>query len=442
MSDSISEVLRFVQEHDVKFVRLAFCDLFGTQKNLSVPSGELPRIFEYGASFDASAVEGFGAVDRSDLFLIPECSSISILPWRPSHDRVMRMFCSVKNPDGSLFAGDSRSILKQAAQRSADLGYFCRIGAECEFYLFRTEADGTPSLRPFDRGGYCDVAPLDRGEDVRREICLTLEEMGIQPERSHHERGPGQNEIDFHYADPLTAADDLMTFKWVVRSIAAQHGLHASFLPKPLPGESGNGMHINLSILQGGKNLFQTSGVSHSESSESFIAGILARVAEITAFLNPLPNSYRRFGRLEAPQYVTWSHQNRSQLIRIPASAGEYRRMELRSPDPSCNPYLAFALLIHAGLDGIEQGLKLNDPCDRNLYDVGAADYVREHGLQSLPGTLEEALQLAGESEFVRRVLPQETRARYLAGKWEEWKRFQQAENQQHMEMEEYFPFV
>lgn len=442
MNDSISEVLRFVQEHDVKFVRLAFCDLLGTQKNLSVTSSELPRVFEYGASFDASAVEGFGTVDRSDLFLSPECSTISILPWRPSHDRVMRMFCSVKNPDGSLFAGDSRNILKQAVQRSADLGYFCRVGTECEFYLFRTEADGTPTAVPFDHGSYCDIAPLDRGEDVRREICLTLEEMGIQPESSHHERGYGQNEIDFHYADPLTAADDLMTFKWVVKSIAGLNGLYASFLPKPIPELSGNGMHINLSILQGGKNLFKTSGVSHSQSSESFIAGILARVPEITAFLNPLTNSYHRFGRLEAPKYITWSHQNRSQLIRIPASTGEYSRMELRSPDPSCNPYLAFALLLHAGLDGIEQGLKLEPPCDRNLYDAQAEQYAREQGIRSLPQTLGESLTLAQDSEFVKRVLPEETRKRYFALKWKEWERFQQAENHRQFEMDSYFAYI
>lgn len=440
MNDSISEVLRFVQEHDVKFVRLAFCDLLGVQKNLSVPATELPRIFEYGASFDASVVEGFGNVDRSDLFLMPECSTLSILPWRPSHGRVMRLFCSVKNPDGSDFFGDSRNLLKQAVQRCADLGYFCRIGTECEFYLFRTNADGNPTREPFDHGTYCDIAPLDKGENVRRDICLTLEEMEIQPESSHHERGPGQNEIDFRYSDPLSAADNFMTFKWVVKSIAAQNGLFASFLPKPFLDNSGNGMHINLSLAKGGKNLFKTSGPDHSESSESFIAGILERVPEITAFLNPLTNSYHRFGNYEAPKYVTWSHQNRSQLIRIPASVGEYSRMELRSPDPACNPYLAFALLIHAGLDGIEQKLTLTPPCNQNLYEADA--YIREHGIRSLPGQLSEALELAAQSEFVRRVLPEDTLRKYLFCKRREWECYEQSNNRHQFEMDTYFHTV
>ena len=382
MTDSAAEVLRFIREQDVKFVRLTFCDLFGLQKNIAVMAAELPRIFESGMIFDASAVRGLAPVEHSDLFLMPDCSTISILPWRPSHERVVRIFCDIQNPDGTEYVGDSRAILKKAARRAADMGYFCSVGAECEFYLYRLDEQGNPTTEPLDYGSYGDLAPLDKAEDIRREICLTLEEMDIRPEKSHHESGPGQNEVDFRYSEALSAADNLMTFKTVVKSIAAMHHLFASFLPKPLPGQFGNGMHINLSLMQGGRNLFRT-GKEHCPYAESFLAGILGRTAEMTAFLNPLVNSYERLGLAEAPKYISWSHQNRSQLIRIPATTGEANRMELRSPDPSCNPYLAFALLLHAGLDGIEEQAKLPAPCDKNLFEEGLASRL---GIRELPG--------------------------------------------------------
>ena len=436
MEETQLDILRFVKENDVKFIRMSFCDMFGVEKNIAIMADELPRAFEYGISFDASAVRGFGNVERSDLFLVPDCSSVSILPWRPAHDRVMQMFCSVKNPDGTDFPEDSRYILRQAANRSAKMGYMCRIGTECEFYLTRTDDNGDPLLRPIDKGGYGDIAPIDKGEDIRRNICLALESIGISPECSHHERGAGQNEIDFRYSDVLTAADNFMMFKYLVKSVAAMNGLFASFMPKPFLDDSGNGMHINMSLVRCGKNVFKV-GKEHSETAESFIAGILEHIGEITAFLNPLTNSYRRLGAFEAPRYITWSHQNRSQLIRIPASRGDFNRMELRSADPACNPYIAFALLLHAGLDGIEKKLPLMAPCNRNLYE--ASDYIKEQKIASLPGSLSEALQAASDSELVHRVLPENFLRKYLVRKYEEVRKTEEAQDAFSYELETCF---
>ena len=435
MTDTASEVLRFVYDQDVKFIRLTFCDLFGLQKNIAVMASELPKAFESGIAIDASAVKGLSGVEHSDLFLVPDGSTISILPWRPEQERVMRIFCDIKNPDGTDFAGDSRHILKAAVQRAADMGYFCRIGAECEFYLFRLDAQGNPTREPLDYGSYADLAPLDRAEDIRREICLTLEEMDLRPERSHHESGPGQNEIDFRYSDALSAADNLMTFKTVVKSIAARSGLFASFLPKPMARESGNGLHINLSLMQGGRNLFETAP-KHSPKAESFLAGILKRVPEITAFLNPIANSYERLGKKEAPRYVSWSHQNRSQLVRIPASAGDSNRMELRSPDPACNPYLAFALLLNAGLDGIQQREELPAPCNQNLFEEKEA---RLRNAAPLPTSLSQALDLAQESRWLHKILPPGVLELYLQEKRREWTKLQEAGNSLEAQLEMYF---
>lgn len=414
MNYTMSEVLQFIAENDVKFIRLAFCDIFGVQKNISIMPDELPRAFESGISFDASAVRGFMNVEESDLFLTPDPGTLSILPWRPAQGRVVRFYCDIRRPDGSLFEGDSRGILKRAAEHAARLGYQCRVGAECEFYLFETDERGNPTLTPHDSAGYCDVAPLDKGENVRREICLTLEEMGIPPESSHHEQGPGQNEIDFKYSDALHAADNVITFRSVVKAAAARNGLYASFMPKPFADRSGSGMHLNMSLARDGVNIFQTAGSGRSPEAESFTQGILDSVADITAFLNPQTNSYARLGRLEAPRFITWSHQNRSQLVRIPAATGEYERLELRSPDASCNPYLAFALTLEAGLAGIEARRPLCPPTDCNLYN--AAD-PRLERLEALPGTLDAALARAEGSPFVNALLPARTLEKYAEQK-------------------------
>lgn len=418
MDYTVAEVLQFVEENDVKFIRLQFCDMFGAVKNIAIMADELPRAFEMGVSFDASAVKGFMNMEESDLYLHPDPSTLAVLPWRPQQGRVARFFCDVKRADGEIFEGDGRTLLKAAVKRAADKGYVCEIGSECEFYLFELDENGNPTKRPHDRAGYLDVAPLDRGENVRREICLTLESMGIKPESSHHEQGPGQNEVDFRHADALAAADNLVTFKTIVKTMANRNGLYASFLPKPLKDFSGNGLHINLSLRRGGLNLFKIETNEHSQEAESFIAGILQRVREITLFLNPLINSYQRFGLFEAPKYISWSHQNRSQLVRIPAEGGAAARMELRSPDPSCNPYFALAMLIHAGLDGIEQGLELCAPANMNLYE---ADRETLEQFESLPATLLEAVKAARESAFVKKYLPEKAAEKIFAVKQQEW---------------------
>ena len=422
MTQTISEVLQFIEENNIKFIRLAFCDIFGTMKNISIMPHELERAFACGVAVDAAAVQGFRHMEESDLLLLPDAGTLSILPWRSMEGRVARFYCNIQKPDGSFFCGDSRRILQEAAARCANLGYHCKIGPECEFYLLRTDENGDPTRIPMDNGGYCDISPLDRGENIRREICLTLEDMGILPENSHHEQGPGQNEIDFRCSGALNAADDLLTCKWAVRAIAARNGLYATFLPKPFPGQAGSSMHANLSLYREGENIF--ADFSASPAAQSFLAGILRRAAEMTVFLNPLANSYRRFADDGAPRRIGWSAVSRQLLVRLPGTQGDRRRMELRSPDPTCNPYLAFALLLQAGLDGIEEGLALP-----------AAD--TELGV--VPATLQQAVQLARSSEFLARCLPEKLLAKYLEGKEEEWRYCQSAQDQALAEQELYY---
>lgn len=418
------EVMQYVSENDVKFIRLAFCDIFGTQKNISIMPRELSHAFKEGISFDASAVRGFMNVDSSDLLLFPDPTTLSILPWRPSQGCVVRFFCDIKYPDGTPFEGDCRQVLRRTQEDIQKLGYSAKIGTECEFYLLNRDENGTPTKVPHDNASYLDIAPLDKGENVRRQICLTLEEMNLRPEASHHEQGPGQNEIDFAYDSAVAAADNLITFRSVVKTLAASNGLYATFMPKLFREHAGNGLHINLSLFQHGENVFCNSDEDHSPIAESFIMGILTRCYEICAFLNPLVNSYDRFGQYEAPRFITWSHQNRSQLIRIPAAHGVNTRMELRSPDPCANPYLAFTLLLRAGMEGIERGLKLCDPCNLNLYDVPAS-LVREY--DCLPSNLNEAVKAAQNSDFVHRSLPEKIIRSYLSAKTSEWNRYTDA---------------
>ena len=306
------EIFDFIEQEDVKFIRLAFCDPKGRQKNISIMPSELKRAFEDGISFDASAIRGFGGVERSDLLLFPIPSTLNVLSWRPSHGKVVRMFCDIRYPDGTPFEADSRYILSKAVEAARAKGVTVSFGSEFEFYLFKTDENGYPTSIPFDRGGYMDVAPEDKGENIRREICLTLIDMGIRPESSHHEEGPGQNEIDFRFSDAMSAADNAVNFVTVVKAAAMHNGLYADFSPKPLPGESGNGMHVNISISC-------RDGVDRSSE---FMAGIIAHIRELTAFLNNRPESYLRLGEMKAPRYVTWSPENRSQLIRIPAAKG------------------------------------------------------------------------------------------------------------------------
>ncbi|MDR1209749.1 MAG: glutamine synthetase family protein [Clostridiales bacterium] len=404
------EILSFIRDNDVKFVRLAFRDLFGRQKNIAIISSELERAVTSGFAFDASSVRGFAGVERSDMFLAPDTGTLAVLPWRPGHGRVARLYCDVVLPDGSPHPSDFRAALRRAGERANKLGYTAEIGVECEFYLFKTDEAGKPTDVPLDEGGYLDVSPLDMGENVRREICLALEGMGITPESSHHERGAGQNEVDFRHSGALAAADNLMTLKSVVRAVAQSSGLSASFLPKPLADQASSCLHINISLKKNGENVIKLPDGEHSPEAGAFMAGILARAAELGAFTNPIPNSYDRLRSPGAPKYVSWSHQNRSALIRIPAGERDRARIELRSPDPSLNPYLAFYLLLMAGLDGIEEGLAPPPPSDGNLFEGSP-------GLPRLPETLPEALSLAAGSAFVAKYVNEYALSRYFAGK-------------------------
>ncbi|MFA6731737.1 MAG: glutamine synthetase family protein [Sphaerochaeta sp.] len=411
MTNTQVEVMQFIKEQDVRFVRLVFCDIFGQIKNISISADELGRAFASGISFDASAVKGFLQVDESDLLLFPDPATLSILPWRPAQGRVVRFFCSIRRPDGSRFEGDGRSLLEETVQKAALQGYQFGVGPECEFYLFKLNDEGQPTYTPIDRGTYLDVAPLDKGENVRREICLNLEQMGFYTERSHHESGPGQHEIDFKYSSPLEAADNFITFRSVVKTIADRSGLFASFLPKPLPTESGSGLHINLSITREGEQ--------SRLLEQQMTAGILNRIKEISLFLNPLVNSYERLGSFEAPRYIGWGQANRSLLIRIPQTTGEYRRIEVRSADPACNPYLAITLLLNAALEGIREGLTPPEEY------VGSA-YQMQKGT-TLPSSLAEAMELAQNSSFVQSIIPQRLFSYFLEAKKADWLAYEEA---------------
>ena len=401
MSYSEKEVMQYCAEEDVKFIRLAFCDVFGVQKNISVMPSQLSKVFKHGIAIDASAIDGFGQEGRSDLFLYPDPSTLTVLPWRPEHGRVVRMFCRICNPDKTTFINDTRSILVKAVADAKEAGYNFNFGSELEFYLFKLDEKGNRTYIPHDDAGYMDIAPDDRGENVRREICLTLEQMEIVPEGSHHEEGPGQNEIDFEYSDPLTAADRAITFKSVVKTIAARNGLYADFSPKPLTDHPGSGFHVNISVGDG----------KNGELMPYLISGILDKIREISLFLNPSENSYERLGSFKAPKYVSWSIENRSQLIRIPAAVENFKRLELRSPDPTSNPYIGFALLIYACIEGLDGHLPLPEPADINFYTASEEILSR---FKSLPLSLEEAKKTAAASDFVNKHLPSSLIDAYL----------------------------
>ncbi len=393
-----SEVLEFIEEEDVKFIRLAFFDLKGKQKNISIMPGELGRAFEGGIPFDASAVEGFEGPQKSELYLKPDPATLAIIPWRPATGKVVRMFCNILTPDGKPYLKDSRTILQNACQHLKDeCGIEMMVGTEVEFYLFKLDEKGQPTTETFDKAGYMDIAPEDHGENIRREICFTLEQMGMSPEASHHEEGPGQNEIDFHYSDALTAADNVATFKWIVNTKAAANGLYADFSPKPIAGQAGNGMHINISYRPAAGN----TGKDTENLLPNILGGILKHIEEITYFLNPADNSYNRLGASKAPEYISWGKENRSTLIRVPSSTST-KRLELRSPDPLCNTYLVLTLLIEAAIEGIKN--KIQPPAEtvENLFDD---EIAKKASLKALPKSLAEAKRLAENSDFVKKVL-------------------------------------
>ena len=426
----VRDIRELLSEYEIKFIRLAFCDISGIQKNIAIMADEFEHAVTHGVSFDASAIKGFLNVNESDLLLFPDLDTFSILPWRPSDRAVARFYCYITYPDRRPFEGDGRYLLSEIEKRSGQAGYSFLVGPECEFYLFETDDKGFPTLTPFDEAGYFDMAPLDRGENVRREICFALENMGLKPERSHHEHGPGQNEIDFRCSSPLKAADDLMTFKTAVKAIAQQHGLFASFLPKPLENESGNGLHINLSLYENDENLFE----KKDPKAMSFMSGILRRMKEITPFANPLVSSYERLGQFEAPSTVSWSHQNRSTLVRIPYAEGHDCRMEVRSPDPAANPYLLISLLLSAGFEGIadELGPELE----------AAGDMLSSPLSKRLPLSLSEAVGEAHRSSFIRSVIPERIVEGYLEDREAEAAEYERNGKDHDYLISRYFRFV
>lgn len=398
---NIDQVLEYVEEQDVKFIRLSFCDVFGKQKNVSILPDELPKAFKEGISIDGSAIDGFMDEKNSDLFLYPDPDTCSILPWRSMEGAVIRMECQIKYPDETPFERDCRYILKKAIRKAKEKGITFVFGTEFEFYLFKLDENENNTYIPLDQGGYMDVSPEDKGEDVRREICFTLSDMGIQPEASHHEEGPGQNEIDFRYSTALRAADNAQTFKWVVKAISKSNGLYADFSPKPLKQEAGNGLHINISI----------ESEDNKDYLDNILAGLMNHLEEMTLFLNPDVSSYERIGKRKAPKYITWSAYNRTQAIRIPATKSKNIRLELRSPDPCCNPYLAFALIIYAGLDGIERNLKAPEEVNVNLYQ--AKDDITSQ-LKAIPDSIRKASNITRESEFIAEYIPEKIIEAYL----------------------------
>ncbi|MDM5333273.1 type I glutamate--ammonia ligase [Ureibacillus composti] len=402
------DIKTIVKNENVKFIRLQFTDILGTIKNVEIPVSQLEKALDDKMMFDGSSIEGFVRIEESDMYLKPDLDTFVIFPWTAEKGKVARLICDIANPDGSPFAGDPRSNLKRVLSSMEELGFTSfNLGPEPEFFLFKLDEKGEPTLELNDDGGYFDLAPTDLGENCRRDIVLELEEMGFEIEASHHEVAPGQHEIDFKYANALEACDNIQTFKLVVKTIARKHGLHATFMPKPLFGVNGSGMHANLSLFSGDKNAFYDEGadLQLSDTARQFMAGIMKHAKAFTAVTNPLVNSYKRLvPGYEAPCYIAWSARNRSPLIRIPASRGLSTRIEVRSVDPAANPYLAMAVLLEAGLDGIRNELTPPAPVDRNIYIMNSAE-LKENGIDSLPGSLLDALGELAKDEVIKGAL-------------------------------------
>ena len=421
------DIIRKVKEEDVEFIRLQFTDIFGQLKNVAITASQIEKAVNNQIMFDGSSIEGFVRIDESDQYLYPDLDSFTIFPWRPSHGRVARLICDVHDPDGAPFVGDPRYVLKQVIQKANDMGFDAfNVGPEAEFFLFQTDDEGKPTVRTNDEAGYFDLGPLDHGEGTRREICMSLEQMGFEIEASHHEVAQGQHEIDFKYADALRTADNIMTFKLAVKTLAQKNGLHATFMPKPIFGVNGSGMHTNMSLFRDGKNAFYdpSDPKGLSNAAYSFIAGLLAHVKGMAAITNPLVNSYKRLvPGYEAPCYLAWSASNRSALIRIPAARGQSTRVELRCPDPACNPYLELAVCLAAGLDGIEKGLTPPPEITDNIFAMSPAAR-RRRGIEALPGSLEEALVCMKKDKLIMDTLVEHVTGQYIAGKEAEWEEY------------------
>jgi len=419
-------VLKLAKEHDVKFIRLWFTDILGVLKSFAITVEELEGALEQGMGFDGSSIEGFARIDESDMVAIPDPDTFQLLPWRPRvHHAVARMFCDIQRPGGELFEGDPRYVLKRNLKRAADMGYTFYVGPELEYFYFQ-DSKGTQGL---DAGGYFDMTPLDVATDLRRETVLTLEEMGVAVEYSHHEVAASQHEIDMRYTDALTMADNVMTYRLVVKQIALQQGVYATFMPKPVFGINGSGMHVHQSLFKGDANAFFDRNDKYhlSQLAKHYIAGLLRHAPEITAVNNQWVNSYKRLiPGYEAPVYVSWARRNRADLVRVPEympGKEKSTRIEFRSPDAACNPYLAFAVMLAAGLEGIEKQYEVPEPVEENVYEMGEEERKRR-GIDTLPGSLWEAIQLAEKSELVQKALGAHVFSAFIKNKMIEWDQY------------------
>ncbi|MDE5604217.1 MAG: type I glutamate--ammonia ligase [Eubacterium sp.] len=420
------DILKDAVEKNVEFVRLQFTDVFGLMKNVSITVSQLEKALDNECMFDGSSIDGYVRIDESDMYLRPDLDSWALFPWRTFGGKTTaRLICSVYKADQTPFMGDPRNVLKKVIDEAAEMGYGFNVGPELEFFLFKKDENGNPTTEMTDLGGYFDLNPIDAGENCRRDICLALEDMGYEIEASHHEVAESQHEIDFRFGEVMTTADRCMTFKHVVKTYATKHGLHATFMPKPVYGINGSGMHTNMSLyrLADGSNAFadENDEIGLSKEAYAFIAGVMAHVKGIAAFSNPLVNSYKRLvPGYEAPCYIAWSASNRSSLVRIPAARGKGTRVELRNPDPTCNPYLEMALCLAAGLDGIKKNMTPPDAVDFNVFDLTPAE-LKEHGIDCLPGSLIEAVYAAEEDPFVRETVGDHVFNAYIEGKKREW---------------------
>ena len=432
------DILRLVEEEDVGFIRLQFTDIYGTLKNVAITTGQLERALNNECMFDGSSIEGFSRIEESDMYLRPDLNTFTIFPWRPQQGKVARFICDIYRPDGTAYESDPRQVLENVIRETEEMGYQFVVGPEFEFFLFHQDDDGTPTTTTHEKAGYFDLGPLDLGENARRDMVLTLEDMGIEIEASHHEMAPAQHEIDLKYEEALETADNMVTFRMVVKTIAKRHGLHATFMPKPKYGINGSGMHLNMSLSRDGENIFSDENDEHGLSQEAYyyIGGLMKHIKAITFITNPLVNSYKRLvPGYEAPTYIAWSANNRTPLIRIPESRRSGKRIELRSPDASANPYLALAVCLAAGMEGIREKILPPKEISQNIFELNEEE-KKALGIECLPGSLMEAVEEFEKDAFIQKVLGEELSQKFIKAKKAEYDRYRSQVSE--WEMNEY----